>query len=285
MAIYHLRHTKNNRSAGANVINKVAYRLRTKAKFVDYETGELKSRNHSRQREGETVIDLGLYGAPTHMKDPMAWAEAIEIAENRKKSVVCREFEVALPRELSKQEMKYAIEDFIEGAITKHGMTAHAVIHDSDNNPHCHILFSERIYDERKQKFGNKSRVYTQTGKDALNDARKLWADVVNEQLKQYNTRITHKSYKDLGITDVQPSQRIGRKPYPWVKHETKLNEVKRNRREELLKIPHFRKKYSGELLEEQETNNLLSGIDKFKSKKSNPLKNKNKSGSKFKNK
>lgn len=245
LAIYHFSHKKNNRSSGANVINKVAYRLRTKANYVDFNTGELKTHYHRSKNPDEQIIDLGVFGAPEHLKDPLAWAKAIESSENRKNSVVCREFEVALPKELTKLEMRQAVEELIENTITKHGMTAHAVIHYSEENPHVHILFSEKIFNEKKNKFGNKSRVYTQLGTEAHNYARKAWADVANKYLAPYDLAITHKSFKDRKIYEVLPTKKVGHKESPVRAANIKHNEIQTKKREELIeKSPSFRDKY-----------------------------------------
>lgn len=268
MAIYHFRHSKNNRSSGANVINKVAYRLRTKAQFMDFETGELKTRYHP-PKGGESIIDLGVHGAPDSLKDPFAWSQAIERAEKRKKAVVCREFEVALPRELSKQEMAEAIKDFIKESITKYGMSAHAVIHHSDNNPHAHILFTERTYDVKNDCLGNKARHYTALGDKALKQARECWSETANRYLEPYNQSITHKSYKDLGITEVEPTKHVGRKNHSIFDKRKIDNNIKSDIRKKLMeKSPYFRRKYANQTTEvDENVEKLLKGINKYKNK------------------
>jgi len=265
MAIFHFRHNKNNRSSGANVINKVAYRLRTKATYRDFDTEEMVTRYHS-PNPHEEVIDLGVYGAPEHLSDPLKWAKAIEDSEKRKKSVVCREFEVSLPRELSKEEMKKAVDELIEKTITKHGMTAHATIHYSENNPHVHILFSEKIFNKKQKKFGNKSRIYTAPGSDALKYARETWATIANKYLKDYNVKISHLSHEERGIIEIEPTKRVGhhtsaRNPTNEV---IQHNKIQSEKRDELLKTDRkFNAKYLGFL----NMDIILNGIDKFTSK------------------
>ena len=245
LAIYHFSHRKNKRSSGANVINKVAYRLRTKAEFVDFITGEHHTRYHRSKNSEEQIIDLGVYGAPAHLHEPLAWAKAIESSENRKNSVVCREFEVALPKELTKQEMADSVSKLIENTITKHGMTAHAVIHYSEENPHAHILFSERIYDQKKKKFGKKSRVYTELGESELVRARELWADIANQALAPYNKEVTHKSFKDRNITEIEPTKHVGHEESPVRTANIEHNRIQTEKREKLIKeSPSFREKY-----------------------------------------
>jgi hypothetical protein len=262
LAIYHFRHSKNKRSSGANVVNKVAYRLRTKAEFTEFETGLVKTRYHY-NRDNETVIDLGVIGAPESLNDPLAWAEAIECSENRRNSVVCREFEVALPKQLTKDEMALAVKELIDKTITKYRMSAHAVIHYSENNPHAHILFSERTFELKKNKFGNKSREYTKLGETALVQARECWSEVANKYLEKHEISISHKSFKDRNITELKPTHRVGNKHTSSTKDIIKHNEIQTKKREQLLiSDDNFFNKYM---------NLVINGLDAWIKNKINP--------------
>jgi hypothetical protein len=262
LAIFSFKHHKNKRASGANVINKVAYRLRTKATYTDFETGEIINRYH-KPNDNEQIIDLGVYGAPKHLQDPFAWAKEIEKSENRKNSTVCREFMVALPRELSIEEMKKAVNELIEKTITKHSMTAHATIHYSKNNPHVHILFSEKLFNNKTNKFGKKSRIYTAKGTESLNYAREAWATIANEYLEPHSVKISHLSHEDRGITEIEPTKPVGhhsstKNPTPEVIQHNKIQTDKRN---ELLETDFkFNAKYLGFL-----NQNIIDyGIQKY---------------------
>ena len=63
---------------------------------------------------------------------------------------MAREFVVALPIELSREEQIELLQEFIQEQFVSDGMCADAAIHDTDgHNPHAHILLTVRPLDER----------------------------------------------------------------------------------------------------------------------------------------
>lgn len=63
---------------------------------------------------------------------------------------MAREFVVALPIELSREEQVELLQEFIQEQFVSDGMCADAAIHDTDgHNPHAHILLTVRPLDER----------------------------------------------------------------------------------------------------------------------------------------
>ncbi len=85
---------------------------------------------------------------------PMATAEwadrevlwnAVEEAEKNKDSRLAREFVVALPVELGRDEWITLLTDFIQTNFVAEGMCADVCIHDTDgHNPHAHIMLTVR---------------------------------------------------------------------------------------------------------------------------------------------
>ena len=70
--------------------------------------------------------------------------------ETAKDSRLAREFVVALPIELNREEQIELLQDFIREQFVSDGMCADAAIHDTDgHNPHAHILLTVRPLDER----------------------------------------------------------------------------------------------------------------------------------------
>ena len=70
--------------------------------------------------------------------------------ETAKDSRLAREFVVALPIELSREEQVELLQEFIREQFVSDGMCADAAIHDTDgHNPHAHILLTVRPLDER----------------------------------------------------------------------------------------------------------------------------------------
>ena len=84
---------------------------------------------------------------------PPEWADreilwnAVEENEKTKDSRLAREFVPALPVELSPEQWKELLSDFIQESFVSDGMCADVAIHDPDppgHNPHAHILLTVR---------------------------------------------------------------------------------------------------------------------------------------------
>ena len=74
----------------------------------------------------------------------------MEEVETAKDSRLAREFVVALPIELSREQQIELLQDFIREQFVADGMCADAAIHDTDgHNPHAHILLTVRPLDEQ----------------------------------------------------------------------------------------------------------------------------------------
>ena len=88
--------------------------------------------------------------APPEWKDREQLWNAVEEVEIAKDSRLAREFVVALPIELNREEQVELLQEFIREQFVSDGMCADAAIHDTDgHNPHAHILLTVRPLDER----------------------------------------------------------------------------------------------------------------------------------------
>ncbi|WP_232467625.1 MobA/MobL family protein, partial [Burkholderia ubonensis] len=90
--------------------------------ITDERTGEI----HDYTRKGgvesaELVLPAG---APEWAADRAALWNAAEQAETRKNSTVAREFEIALPEELSPAERARLAHDFAREIVARHGCAA-----------------------------------------------------------------------------------------------------------------------------------------------------------------
>src|SRR5699024_1248506 len=71
---------------------------------------------------------------------------------------LAREFNVALPIELSLDEQVALTKEYCQTAFVDRGMVADVAIHlDDKNNPHFHVMLTTRPFDEQG-KWGIKSR-------------------------------------------------------------------------------------------------------------------------------
>lgn len=90
--------------------------------------------------------------APKEWQDRAVLWNAVEETEKTKDSRLAREFVVALPIELDKDEWQSLISAFIREQFVSDGMCADCAIHDTDgHNPHAHILLTVRPLDEHGQ--------------------------------------------------------------------------------------------------------------------------------------
>lgn len=87
--------------------------------------------------------------APAEWSDRSVLWNAVEESEKTKDSRLAREFVVALPIELGKEDWTEILSDFIQEQFVSDGMCADVAIHDTDgHNPHAHIMLTVRPLDE-----------------------------------------------------------------------------------------------------------------------------------------
>ena len=146
MAIYHLEAKVVSRGAGRSAVAASAY-LSCSRLYNDYDGIQ-----HDYTKKQGLVwqeVFLPEY-APQEWQDREKLWNAVEEVETAKDSRLAREFVVALPIELSREEQIELLQDFIRKQFVSDGMCADAAIHDTDgHNPHAHILLTVRPLDER----------------------------------------------------------------------------------------------------------------------------------------
>ena len=132
-------------------------------------------------------------------------AETKKNDEFRKDAQFSREFEIALPKELTVEENIELFKNFVTENFVELGMVADINIHyDNPENPHAHCMLTTRelVVSNEELKFVNtKNRGWNKT--EVLQFARKSWADSVNRELdlRGFESRITELSFKELGIS------------------------------------------------------------------------------------
>ena len=97
--------------------------------------------------------------APAGAASPSESARLLEEAEKTKDSRLAREFVVALPVELNRDEWITLLTDFIQANFVAEGMCADVCIHDTDgHNPHAHIMLTVRPLAETRSSCPERSR-------------------------------------------------------------------------------------------------------------------------------
>ena len=158
MSIFHLSHKVISRGQGQSIVAAAAYRAREKLR--DETSGQVK--DYTRKAE-QPVLFSGIYPpkhAPDWAQDRGALWNAAERAEdehNRKSwrvAITAQDFNIALMHELTLEQNRRALQDFIREQFTRHGYAVDANIHGPDaggdqRNIHAHLLVTMRTLDAK----------------------------------------------------------------------------------------------------------------------------------------
>lgn len=186
MAIFHLNAKTIGRSQGRSATGAAAYRAGVR--IVDLRTGLLF--DYTRKR--------GVDGAEIHtpdgsQMDRAALWNAVEQVEKRNDAQVAREVEIALPRELTADQMRAAVRAFVGEQFVARGMVADIAFHHLNGaNPHAHIMLTLRQWEGGA--FGLKRRDWNDRALCEL--WRERWAHHANSALGAagHAARIDHRT-------------------------------------------------------------------------------------------
>ena len=212
MPIYHLSVKAVSRSAGRSATAAAAYRAG--CSITDERTGEI----HDYTRKGgvESADIVLPHGAPEWATDRAKLWNAAEMAEKRKDACVAREFEVALPSELSPAERRLLALDFAKDMANREGCAVDVAIHapdkEGDNrNHHAHILRTTRKLEPEGMGAKLDTEKAGRKRSDDLEAVRVKWAELTNERLRLNGivARVDHRSLEVQGI-DREPTKHLG---------------------------------------------------------------------------
>ncbi len=203
MASYHLSVKNIGRSSGRSAVASAAYRAREKL----YDERQNRKFDYSKQEDLGHAEILTPSHAPEWMKDREKLWNGVEAAEKRKDSRLAKEVEVALPKELSLDQNKALLKEFVTQNFIKEGRIADIAIHTNEQNPHAHIMLTTR--EIVGDGFGKKVRGWDK--KEHLLKWRKSWADIQNEHLLKhgFDINVDHRSHAERGI-DIEPQKHLG---------------------------------------------------------------------------
>ena len=145
MAIYHMQAKVVSRGSGRSAVAASAY-MSCSRMYNDYDGIQ----HDYTRKHGLIYQEVMLPSmAPAEWKDREHLWNAVEAAEKTKDSRLAREFVVALPVELNKDNHISLLQNFIQKNFVDMGMCADFAIHDTDgHNPHAHILLTVRPLNE-----------------------------------------------------------------------------------------------------------------------------------------
>lgn len=207
MAIYHASAKIVKRSSGRSSVAAAAYR--SGEELTDERTGVVS--DYTRKSDVVHSRIIAPIGAPDWATDREQLWNRVEASEKRKDAQLAREFEVALPRELNREQQVALTERYARDNFVRKGMIADVCIHDKDgSNPHAHILLTMR--DIEGDEFGKKNRTWN--SKSQLQTWRENWEKSANKALENAGSdeRIDHRSLEAQG-EDREPQIHHGNKP------------------------------------------------------------------------
>ncbi len=223
VAIYHASVKIISRSAGRSAVASIAYRA---GECITNERDGI-THDYTKRSGVEHTEILAPDTAPEWVSDRARLWNAVEAIEKRKDSQLAREIEVALPRELSREQQIALVRAFVGETCVAHGMVADVALHapkaaDGLDQPHAHILLTTRRLD--RDGFGRKATEWNpEFGKTAgrafvadtspLRDLREAWGRHANQALERagQEMRIDHRSLKAQRVEAVEIANDIGR--------------------------------------------------------------------------
>ena len=232
MAIFHMSFSNISAGKGRSAIASAAYR--SGKKLFDQKEG--RSYFYARAVMPESFI-LTPKNAPEWASDRERLWNEVERKDRRANSRYAKEFNVALPVELSEDEQKELLTKYVQENFVDEGMVADVAIHrDHPDNPHAHVMLTNRPFNpdgtwglkSKRENILDENGNKTYTGnsrfprsrkvwlvdwdkKEKITEWRHNWAVSVNQVLEQKNIpdRISEKSFENQGIDEV-PTQHEG---------------------------------------------------------------------------
>ncbi len=197
MASYHLSVKTIKRSAGRSVVAAAAYRVGERIECQR----EGRVHDYTRKQGIEETFIVAPETAPAWAHDrSKLWNEA-EASETRRNSVTGREWELALPSEISAEDRSQITRQFAEELVSRYGVAVDVAIHaphreGDQRNHHAHVLTSTRKLEAGG--FTAKTRVLdsAKTGGVEIEQMRGVWAELQNRALERAGEveRVDHRS-------------------------------------------------------------------------------------------
>lgn len=197
MASYHLSVKTIKRSTGRSATAAAAYRVGERIECQR----EGRVHDYTRKQGIEETFILTPKDAPDWASDRSRLWNEVEASETRRNSVTAREWELALPSEISAADRSQITRDFAQELVSRYGVAVDVAIHaphreGDQRNHHAHVLTSTRKLEAGG--FTAKTRVLdsAKTGGVEIEQMRGLWAELQNRALERVGEveRVDHRS-------------------------------------------------------------------------------------------
>lgn len=221
MASYHLSVKTIKRSAGRSATAAAAYRS---ASVIECDR-EGRMHDYTAKRGVEACFILAPTDAPFWAQDRAALWNAAEARETRSNSVTAREWELALPSEISDAARIEIARAFAAQLLERYGVAADVAIHaphreGDQRNHHAHILTTTRVLSA--DGLTDKTRILdaASTGGPEIEAMRGYWAELQNHALEIAGQveRVDHRSLEAqreeaLSLGDTLKAEELDREP------------------------------------------------------------------------
>jgi Ti-type conjugative transfer relaxase TraA len=221
MAIYHCSMKPVSRGGGRSAVAAIAYR--TASRMINERDGLVHDFT-AKTGVVHTEIVLPQGSEAKWALDRSALWNAVEFAEKRKDARLAREFEVALPHELSGEQRLALVRAFARDLADRHGAAVDFAIHapggQSDiRNSHAHVMMTTRKVDA--SGLGEKTLIEREnkwllnhdlpTSQMQLREIRQAWETHANRalMLAGHEMRIDHRSHLERGL-EIEPTEHMG---------------------------------------------------------------------------
>ena len=209
------------RGQGRSAVAAAAYRAGER--LADERTGLV--HDFTRKRgiaHTEIILPEGVNASWARNRETL-WNKA-ESVERRKDARTAREFEIALPHELTAEQRLDAVRLFAKDLVERYGAAIDMAIHEPHEkgdvrNHHAHLMMTVRQVGDRG--FGDKTMLEQEnkkllaqglpTTQMQLRDIRLSWELIANRELARtgHDVRIDHRSHQDRGL-EIEPTRHMG---------------------------------------------------------------------------
>jgi len=168
------------RSEGRNAVACASYRHALA--MYDERTGVKFDFSKSNEEHIGFSQVLAPVSTPLPLLESESLWQSVEFAEKRNDAQLCREFDAALPMELTKSQKIELMQEFCQSNFVDCGMICDINMHDKEDNPHFHTMITMRDIDpDAEYGFGKKNRKWNR--KDLVDIWRHNYEECINKHL------------------------------------------------------------------------------------------------------
>ncbi len=221
MAIYHCSMKPISRSSGRSAIAAIAYRTATV--MVNERDGLVHDFSHKNGIEHSEIVLPDDIDASWAQDRSRLWNTA-ERSEIRKDARVAREFEIALPHEMTQDQQIGLTRSFAFDLANRYRAAVDFAVHKPGDkrdirNVHAHVVMTTRTVNEHglgeKTMFERENKWLLEHGLPTshmqLRDIRQSWEHHANRHLSRLglDVRIDHRSHQEQGL-QIEPTEHVG---------------------------------------------------------------------------